>query len=133
MSQGKGERRLVSSGSPMEPVIGFSRAVRVGDLVFVSGTAPIAAGGGVAAKGDVKGQTQRCLEIIEKALKDAGAEMRHVVRTRIFLTEMARWREAAEAHGAVFKDIRPAATFVECSGLIDPDWLVEVEADAVVS
>jgi enamine deaminase RidA (YjgF/YER057c/UK114 family) len=127
----KTERVLVSSGSPMEPVIGFSRAVRAGNLVFVSGTAPIAAAGGVATPGDMKGQTRRCLEIIEKALNDAGAEMRNVVRTRVFVSDISRWKEAAEAHGEAFKDIRPATTFAEAK-LIDPVWLVEIEADAVI-
>jgi enamine deaminase RidA (YjgF/YER057c/UK114 family) len=124
-------RKNVSSGSPMEPVIGFSRAVRVGNQVFVSGTAPIAAQGGVATPGDMKGQTRRCLEIIEKALNDAGAEIKNVVRTRVFVSDISRWKEAAEAHGEVFKDIRPACTFVE-GKLIDPAWLVEIEADAVI-
>lgn len=127
----KTERVLITSGSPMEPVIGFSRAVRVGAQVFVAGTAPIAAGGGVAAPGDVKGQTRRCLEIIEKALNDAGAEMRNVVRTRVFVKDITQWKLAAEAHGEVFKDIRPATTFVQ-GDLIDPAWLVEIEVDAVI-
>jgi enamine deaminase RidA (YjgF/YER057c/UK114 family) len=121
----------VPSGSKLG--IGFSRAVRVGDLVFVSGCAPIAADGSVAAPGDVKGQTKRCLQIIEAALAQAGADIRHVVRTRVFLTDMSRWKEAGEAHGEVFKDIEPACSFLGTSALINPEWLVEVEADAVVS
>lgn len=121
----------VPSGSKLG--IGFSRAVRVGDLVFVSGCAPIAADGGVAAPGDVKGQTKRCFEIIEAALVQAGADMKHVVRTRIFLTDMSRWKEAGEAHGEVFKDIEPATSFLGTSALINPGWLVEIEADAVIS
>jgi enamine deaminase RidA (YjgF/YER057c/UK114 family) len=121
----------VPSGSKLG--IGFSRAVRVGDFVFVSGCAPIAREGGVAAPGDVKGQTKRCLEIIEGALTQAGADMKHVVRTRVFLTDMSRWKEAGEAHGEVFKDIEPACSFIGTSALIDPGWLVEVEADAVVT
>jgi enamine deaminase RidA (YjgF/YER057c/UK114 family) len=126
-----GDVLKVPSGSKLG--IGFSRAVRVGDLVFVSGCAPIAAGGGVAAPGDVKGQTKRCFEIIEAALVQAGADLKHVVRTRVFLTDMSRWREAGEAHGEVFKDIEPACSFLGTSALIDPGWLVEVEADAVVT
>ncbi len=113
--------------------IGFSRAVRVGDFVFVSGCAPIAKDGSVAAPGDVKGQTKRCLEIIEGALVQAGADLKHVVRTRVFLTDMSRWKEAGEAHGEVFKDILPASSFLGTSALIDPGWLVEIEADAVIS
>jgi enamine deaminase RidA (YjgF/YER057c/UK114 family) len=121
----------VPSGSKLG--IGFSRAVRVGDLVFVSGCAPIAADGSVAAPGDMKGQTRRCFEIIEAALQAAGADMKHVVRTRIFLTDMSRWKEAAEAHGERFAGgIEPATSFLGTNALINPDWLVEVEADAVV-
>jgi enamine deaminase RidA (YjgF/YER057c/UK114 family) len=121
----------VPSGSKLG--IGFSRAVRVGDFVFVSGCAPIAADGSVAAPGDVKGQTRRCFEIIEAALVQAGADLKHVVRTRVFLTDMSRWKEAGEAHGEIFKDIEPATSFLGTSALINPGWLVEVEADAVVT
>ena len=123
----------VSSGSPLEPQIGFSRAVRVGAHIAVAGTAPIAAGGGTAAVGDVHGQTIRCIEIIRKALEDAGAGIGDVVRTRVMLTDIATWREAARAHGEVFGDIRPVCTFVEVKGFVDPEWLVELEADAVVA
>lgn len=122
----------VPSGSKLG--IGFSRAVRVGDLVFVSGCAPIAADGSVAAPGDVKGQTRRCFDIIEAALVQAGADIKHVVRTRIFLTDMTRWKEAAEAHGERFAgEIEPATSFLGTSALINPGWLVEVEADAVIT
>jgi enamine deaminase RidA (YjgF/YER057c/UK114 family) len=126
-------RKLVSSGSPMEPVIGFSRAVRVGNIVAVAGTAPIAPGGGVACPGDLYGQTKRCLEIMLKAVADAGLGPESVIRTRIFLTDIRRWEEAARAHGEVFGGIRPASTFVQISALIHPEWLVETEADCVVS
>ena len=126
-------RKLVSSGSYLEPIIGLSRAVRVGNLISVAGTAPIAAGGGTEGVGDVYLQTRRCLAIIEKALEDAGASLKDVVRTRVMVTDMATWEEAARAHGEAFADIRPACTFVEVSGFIDPDWLVELEADAVVT
>lgn len=125
-------RKLVSSGSPFEKPIGFSRAVRVGNLIFVSGTAPVGADGKTATPGDVYGQTKRCLEIIGKAIADAGGNTAQVVRTRIFLTDISRWEESAKAHGEVFGEIRPACTFLECSGLIKDDWLVEIEADAVV-
>jgi enamine deaminase RidA (YjgF/YER057c/UK114 family) len=124
-------RKLISSGSPFEPQIGFSRAVRVGSVVAIAGTAPIAPGGGVAAPGDVYGQTKRCLEIIQQAAVDAGLSLASVVRTRVMLTDIARWQEAARAHGEVFSEIRPACTFVEVSRLIDPAWLVEIEADCV--
>ena len=125
-------RKLVSSGSYLEPIIGLSRAVRVGNLISVAGTAPIAAGGGTEGVGDVYLQTRRCLAIIEKALEDAGASLKDVVRTRVMVTDMSTWEEAARAHGEAFADIRPACTFVEVSGFVDPDWLVELEADAVV-
>lgn len=125
-------RQLVSSGSYLEPIVGFSRGVRAGNLISIAGTAPIAAGGGTAAKGDVYGQTVRCLEIISMAIEDLGGQLSHVTRTRIMLTDVSRWEEAAKAHGEVFKDIRPATTVVQVSGFIDPDWLVELEADAVV-
>ena len=101
-------------------------------MVAVAGTAPIAAGGGVAAPGDVRGQTLRCFEIVAAALAEAGVSLEQVTRTRIMLTDIARWREAAEAHGEVFGGIRPACTFVGVRGFIDPEWLVEVEADAVL-
>jgi enamine deaminase RidA (YjgF/YER057c/UK114 family) len=124
-------RKLVSSGSPFEPQIGFSRAVRVGSIVAVSGTAPIAPDGGVAAPGDMYGQTKRCLEIIAKAIGDAGLTLQCVVRTRVMLTDMSRWEEAARAHGEFFGDVRPASTFVEVKGLVRREWLVEIEADCV--
>lgn len=124
-------RSLISSGSPLEPRIGFSRAVRVGDFVAISGTAPIAPDGSVAPPGDVYGQTKRCLEIIEQALSDAGLRMRDVIRTRVMLTDISRWEDAARAHGEVFSEIKPACTFVEVKGFINKDWLVEIEADCV--
>lgn len=124
-------RRLVSSGSPLEPRIGFSRAVRAGGLIAVAGTAPIAPGGGTASPGDVGGQTRRCLEIVAAALAEAGASLDQVIRTRIMLTDIDRWQEAASVHGEVFGAIRPACTFVGVARFIDPAWLVEIEADAV--
>lgn len=127
-----GERRTVSSGSPLEPRIGFSRAVRKGRHVAVAGTAPIGDDGATVGRGDVYAQTVRCLDIAEAALEEAGASPGDVVRTRIMLTDVTRWRDAARAHGERFADIRPACTFVEVSRFIDPDWLVEVEMDAVL-
>ena len=125
-------RTLVSSGSYLEPIIGFSRAVRVGNIVAVGGTAPIAAGGGAAAKGDVYGQAKRIFEIIEKALADAGAGFEHVTRTRVILTDIALWNDASRAHAEVFAAIRPVTTVVAVSGFVDPDWLIEIEVDAIV-
>jgi enamine deaminase RidA (YjgF/YER057c/UK114 family) len=127
------QRKLISSGSPFEPLIGMSRAVRVGPFVAVAGTAPIAAGGGTAAPGDVYGQTKRCLEIIAAAIAEAGLALDSVIRTRVMLTDIARWEEAAKAHAEYFGAIRPACTFVEVSRFIRPEWLVEVEADCVAS
>lgn len=125
-------RQLVSSGSYLEPVIGFSRAVRVGNIVVVGGTAPIRREGGTAAIGDVYGQTKRCLEIVAKALADAGAGLEHVTRTRIILTDIALWKDAARAHAELFGTIRPVTTLMQVTAFVDPDWLVEVEAEAVV-
>ena len=129
----KMERKLISSGSPFEPKIGFSRAVRVGPHIAVSGTAPLAAGGAVACPGDLYGQTNRCLEIIEKAVNDAGGKREHIVRTRLFLKDMSHWQDAGRAHGEFFKDIRPASTMIQIVQAIDPGWLVEIEADAIVT
>ena len=126
------DRQLVSSGSAFEPKIGFSRAVRVGPFISVSGTAPLAPDGGTASPGDLYAQTKRCLEIIEKAINDAGGKREHVVRTRLFLKEMNNWQDAGRAHGEFFKDIRPASTMVQIVQAIDPAWLVEIEADAIV-
>jgi len=124
-------RKLVSSGSPLERRIGFSRAVRVGPYVAIAGTAPIAPDGSVAAPGDVYGQTRRCLEIVAQAVVDAGLSIGDVIRTRVMLTDIARWQEAARAHGEVFGTIKPACTFVEVKGFINREWLVEIEADCV--
>jgi len=125
-------RKLVSSGSYLEPEIGFSRAVRIGNTVAVAGTAPIAAGGGTDGVGDVYRQTARCLEIIRAALAEAGASLDDVIRTRVMLTDISQWKEAARAHGEAFSSIRPVCTVVEVSGFVDPDWLVELEVDAVI-
>lgn len=126
------DRQLVSSGSYLEPIIGFSRAVRIGNIVAVGGTAPIAAEGGTAAKGDVYGQAKRCFEIIGKALADAGASFEHVTRTRVILTDIALWNEASKAHAEIFRDIRPVTTVMAVTAFVDPDWLIEIEVDAVI-
>ncbi len=127
------DRKLISSGSKYEPVIGFSRAVRVGPHIAVSGTAPITDHGGVACPGDLYGQTKRCLEIIEKAVNDAGGKREHIVRTRMFLKDVKNWQDAGRAHGEFFKDIRPTSTMIQIVQAIDPGWLVEIEADAIVT
>jgi enamine deaminase RidA (YjgF/YER057c/UK114 family) len=124
-------RKLVSSGSPYEPKIGISRAVRAGDVVTVAGTAPLKDGKTVA-NGDAAAQARRCFEIVEAALQQAGAELRHVVRTRTLLTRIEDWEAVGAVHGEIFRDIRPANTVMQVSRFIDPDWLVEIEADAVI-
>ncbi len=126
------KRTNISSGSPFESVAGFSRAVRVGNIISVAGTAPIAADGTTAAPGDVYGQTQRCLEIIRQAITEAGGSIQNVVRTRIMLTDISRWKEAAKAHGEVFSSIKPTCTLIGVSALIEKDWLVEIEADCIL-
>jgi enamine deaminase RidA (YjgF/YER057c/UK114 family) len=125
-------RKLISSGSPYEPRIGFSRAVRSGNLVSVSGTAPIGPDGKTVGPGNPSAQARRCLEIIRAALEDAGATLTDVVRTRVFLVRIDDWDKVAEVHGEFFRDIRPASTMIQVGRFIDPEWLVEVEADAVI-
>jgi enamine deaminase RidA (YjgF/YER057c/UK114 family) len=125
-------RKLISSGSPYEPKVGISRAVRVGPIVTVAGTAPLGPDGRTVGQGDPATQAHRCLEIIAAALESAGASLRHVVRTRILLTRIDDWQVVARVHGDFFRDIRPANTIMQVSRFIDPEWLVEIEADAVV-
>ena len=124
------EKILISSGSPFEQSVGFSRAVRVDDRVLVAGTAPIWSDGGVDA--DPGAQAARCLEIIGQALEDAGSSFDDVVRTRTYLTNAADWEAVAAEHGRVFAEIRPAATMVVVVGMLDPRWKVEIEAEAVI-
>lgn len=125
-------RRQVSTGSPYEPILGISRAVRVGRIISVSGTAPLGPDGMTVAKGDAAAQARRCLEIIRTALEKLDAGLDDVIRTRTFLTRIDDWQEVGKVHGEFFKDIRPASTVVQVTRFIDPDWLVEIEADAVV-
>lgn len=125
------ERRNISSGSPYEPVIGFSRAVVSGHHVSVSGTAPIMPDGG-EPPADAEGQTRRVLEIILAALAEAGSGVEHVVRTRTYLTRAEDWEQVGRVHGEVFGDVRPVNTVVVVSGFIDPRWLIEMEADAIL-
>lgn len=125
-------RKNISSGSPWEGPIGFSRSVRIDNLIAVAGTAPIAPDGSAVCPGDVYGQARRCIEIMGRAIEEAGGRLEDVIRTRIMLKDISQWQEAARAHGEVFSSIRPACTFVEVKGFIDPAWLVEMEADCVV-
>jgi isochorismate pyruvate lyase len=123
----------VFSGAPWEEKIGFCRALRAGDRIFVTGTAPVDKGGGVHAPGDGYAQTLRCLEIIKEALASLGAEMRHVVRTRMFVTDISRWEEYGKGHREVFQEHPPTTSLVEVRSLIHPDMLIEIEADALLS
>jgi enamine deaminase RidA (YjgF/YER057c/UK114 family) len=132
MNEIAAKRILVSSGSAYEPIIGFSRAVRVGNIVAVGGTAAGSAGKPVAI-GDPAAQTRAILEIIAKALQDAGASLEDVVRTRTYLVDIAHWEAVGRVHGEFFGDIRPASTMLQVTGFINRDWLVEIEADAVIS
>lgn len=125
-------RQLISSGSPYEPQIGISRAVRVGPVVAVSGTAPLGLDGQTVAVGDPAGQARRCLEIIKQALERAGASLDQVIRTRTLLTRIEDWQAVASVHGEFFGAIRPANTVMQVTRFIDQDWLVEFEADAVM-
>ena len=124
-------RRLIASGSPFEPAIGFSRAVVEGHHVVVAGTAPMMPDGG-DPPADAFGQARRVLEILLAALAEAGAGPEHVVRTRTYLTDVADWEAAGRAHGEVFAEFRPASTMVVVSGFLDPRWRVEMEADAIL-
>jgi enamine deaminase RidA (YjgF/YER057c/UK114 family) len=126
------ERRLISSGSPYESVVGYSRAVKVGDRVFVAGCAPIMADGS-DPPADSYRQTKRCLEIIERALGEGGGTLADVLRTRVYLTPGADFDEFGRAHGEAFSQIRPANTTVVVAALIDPGWLLEIEAEAVLA
>ncbi len=126
------ERRRISSNSPYEEIIGFSRAVRVGDTVYVSGTVAWGEDGMLVGEGDVYVQARRALRNIERALIEAGASLSDVVRTRIYITDIDRWEEAARAHAEAFAAVKPAATMVEVSRLAEAAMLVEIEAVAVV-
>jgi enamine deaminase RidA (YjgF/YER057c/UK114 family) len=131
MSAGVAKRQLISSGSPFEPIVGFSRAVRVGNIVAVAGTTA-ASGGKPVAIGDPAAQTRAILETIAQALAEAGASLKDVVRTRIYLTDIAHWEVVGRVHGEFFAEIRPANSMFQVTAFVRPEWLVEIEADAVV-
>jgi len=127
------ERINFSSGSSWEPIIGYSRVVKAGNFVYVAGTTATGPDGKIVGGTDLRAQTIQTLKNIEQALKKAGAEMRHVVRTRMFVTDIKRWEECGRAHGEFFGTIRPVATMVGVSGLVSPEMLIEIEADAVIT
>lgn len=127
------KRTLVSTGNPYEKVVGFSRAVRVGNFVSIGGTAPIGPDGKTVGVGDPAVQTRCCIEIIKGALEEAGGSLEDVIRTRILLTRIEDWEEVVKVRGEYFREIRPVDTIMQVSRFIDPDWLIEIEADAIIA
>lgn len=127
------KRQHVFTGSPYESRIGISRAVRAGQIIAVTGTAPLGPDGKTVGHGDPSAQARRCFQIIRESLEKLGASLSDVVRTRIFLTRVEHWEAVAQVHGELFRDIRPVTTIVQVTAFINPEWLIEVEADAVVS
>jgi len=125
-------RQLASSGSPYEPRLGISRGVRSGRTIAIAGTAPIGPDGKTVGKGDAAVQVRRCIEIVRNALEQLGASLSDVTRTRILLTRIEDWESVGQVHGEFFADIRPANTVMQVTRFIDPDWLVEIEVDAVI-
>lgn len=126
------KRKKINSGTPWEPLFGHSRAIRVGNTIYVSGTTAVTTDGSVVGVGDAYKQTRQAIEVIRESLEEAGASLRDVVRTRMFVTDISSWRDYALAHREVFGKTRPALTFVEVQSLVDPRLLVEMEAEAVV-
>ena len=127
------DRELISNGNPMERVVGFSRAVRVGPFISVGGTAPVDADGNTVGVGDVAVQTRQCLEIIKAALEQAGSGLSDVVRTRVILTDIDNWKAAIDVRKEYFRDVRPVDTIMAVDRFVNPEWLVELEADAIIN
>ncbi len=127
------ERQLISNGNPMEEIVGFSRAVRVGPFISVGGTAPVGADGKTVGVGDVYAQTRQCFEIVKAALEAAGSGLQDIVRTRVILTDIDNWKPAIEARKEYCRDARPVDTIMAVNRFVNPDWLVEIEVDAVVA
>lgn len=126
-------RELISNGNPMEQVVGFSRAVRVGPFISVGGTAPVAADGSTVGIGDVAAQTRQCIEIIKSALEQAGSGLHDVVRTRVILTDINDWKAAIDVRKDYFRQVRPVDTIMAVDRFVNPEWLVEMEADAIIA
>ncbi len=127
------KRELISGDSPYEKIVGFSRAVRVGPYITIGGTAPMDENGNTVGIGDISVQTKQCLEIIKMALEKAGSSLKDVVRTRMLLTNIEDWKGAAEVRDSYFKTIRPVDTIMQVSRFINPEWLIEIEVDAIIS
>ncbi len=125
-------RKNLIYNQPLEKEIGFSRAIKIDNIIAVSATAPIAKDGSVHTPGDMYGQTKRCLEIIKDAIVQVGGKIDDVIRTRLFLKDMKRWKEAAKAHGEFFSNVQPACGFIGVSEFVNPEWLIEIEADCVL-
>lgn len=129
----KYDRELISNGNPMEAVVGFSRAVRVGPYISVGGTAPVDLDGKTVGVGDVAAQTRQCIEVIKTALEQAGSGLQDVVRTRIILTNIDDWKAAIDVRKEYFRDVRPVDTIMAIDRFVNPEWLIEIEADAVIA
>ncbi|MEP3428034.1 MAG: RidA family protein [Roseibium sp.] len=127
------DRELISNDNPMEAVVGFSRAVRVGPFITIGGTAPVGVDGKTVGIGDVRAQTRQCIEIIKTALKNAGSGLEDVVRTRVILTNIDDWKDAIDVRKDYFRDIRPVDTIMAIDRFVNPEWLVELEADAIIA
>lgn len=127
------DRELISNGNPMESIVGFSRAVRVGPYISIGGTAPVGEDGKTVGVGDIAAQTRQCIEIIKAALEQAGSGLRDVVRTRIILTDIENWKAAIDVRKEYFRDVRPVDTIMAVDRFVNPEWLIEIEADAIIA